>query len=56
MRGAIPPLPQYVFMAWWLVKHRDSILISFHVHLGRTRKDPDQNYVRPTAPEFIDII
>jgi hypothetical protein len=23
MRGAIPPLPQYVFMAWCLVKHRD---------------------------------
>jgi hypothetical protein len=24
MRGAIPPLPQYVFMAWYLVKHRDN--------------------------------
>jgi hypothetical protein len=23
MHGAIPPLPQYVFMAWCLVKHRD---------------------------------
>jgi hypothetical protein len=23
MRGAIPPLPHYVFMAWCLVKHRD---------------------------------
>jgi hypothetical protein len=23
MRGAIPPLPQYAFMAWCLVKHRD---------------------------------
>jgi hypothetical protein len=22
MRGAIPSLPQYVFMAWCLVKHR----------------------------------
>jgi hypothetical protein len=22
MRGAIPPLPQYVFIAWCLVKHR----------------------------------
>jgi membrane protein YdbS with pleckstrin-like domain len=22
MRGAIPPLPQYVFMAWCLVRHR----------------------------------
>jgi hypothetical protein len=24
MRGAIPPLFQYAFMAWCLVKHRDS--------------------------------
>jgi hypothetical protein len=23
MRGAVPPLLQYVFMAWSLVKHRD---------------------------------
>jgi hypothetical protein len=23
MRGAVPPLPQYVLMAWCLVKHRD---------------------------------
>jgi hypothetical protein len=24
MCGAISPLPQYVFMAWCLVKHRDN--------------------------------
>jgi hypothetical protein len=24
MSGAIPPLRQYVFMAWCLVKHRDN--------------------------------
>jgi hypothetical protein len=24
MRGAIPPLPQYAFMVWCLVKHRDN--------------------------------
>jgi hypothetical protein len=24
MRGAIPPLHQYVFMAWCLAKHRDN--------------------------------
>jgi hypothetical protein len=24
MRGAIPPLPKYAFVAWCLVKHRDS--------------------------------
>jgi hypothetical protein len=23
MRGTIPPLSQHVFMAWYLVKHRD---------------------------------
>jgi hypothetical protein len=25
MRGAIPPLPQYVFMAWFLVKHTNNL-------------------------------
>jgi hypothetical protein len=27
MRGAIPPLPQYVFMVWCLVKHRDNFTL-----------------------------
>jgi hypothetical protein len=31
MRGAILPLPQYVFMAWCLVKHRD--IFAFYVYL-----------------------
>jgi hypothetical protein len=26
MRGAIPSLPQYVFIAWCLVKHRELIV------------------------------
>jgi hypothetical protein len=29
MRGAIPPLPQYVFMAWCLVNHRDDFTFIF---------------------------
>jgi hypothetical protein len=29
MNGAIPPLLQYVFMAWCLVKHRDSFTFTF---------------------------
>jgi len=29
MRGPIPPLPQYTFMAWCLVKRRDDFTISF---------------------------
>jgi len=27
MRGAIPPLNQYVFMAWCLVKQRDNFTL-----------------------------
>jgi hypothetical protein len=30
MRGAIPPLPQYFFMAWCLVKHRDNFTFTFY--------------------------
>jgi len=29
MHGAIPPLPQYIFMAWRLVKHRDNFTFTF---------------------------
>jgi hypothetical protein len=29
MRGAILPLPQYAFMAWCLVKHRDNFTFTF---------------------------
>jgi hypothetical protein len=30
MRGAIPLLPQYIFMAWCLVKHRDNFTFTFY--------------------------
>jgi hypothetical protein len=29
MKGAIPPLLQYAFMAWYLVKHRDNFTFTF---------------------------
>jgi hypothetical protein len=29
MRGAIHPLPQYLFMAWYLVKHRRNFTFTF---------------------------
>jgi hypothetical protein len=32
MSGAIPPLLQYVFMAWCLVKHRDNFTFTFTVN------------------------
>jgi hypothetical protein len=31
MREAIPPLPQYVFVAWFLVKHRDNFTFTFYL-------------------------
>jgi hypothetical protein len=35
MLGAIPLLPQYVFMAYCLVKHRDYITFTFYIHKGK---------------------
>jgi hypothetical protein len=29
MGGAIPPLPQYFFMVWYLVEHRDNFTFTF---------------------------
>jgi hypothetical protein len=37
MCGAIPPLLQYVFMAWCLVKHRDNFTFTFY-HIFRVTK------------------
>jgi hypothetical protein len=31
MRGNIPPFPQYVFLAWCLVEHRDKFTFTFKV-------------------------
>jgi len=33
MLGAIPPLIQYVFMAWYLVKNRDNFTLTLYVCL-----------------------
>jgi hypothetical protein len=30
MRGVIPLLPQYAFMAWCLIKHKDYITLNVH--------------------------
>jgi hypothetical protein len=35
VRGAIPSLPQYVFMAWRLVKHRDKFTYAFVFTLNK---------------------
>jgi hypothetical protein len=37
MRGAICPLRQYVFMAWYLVKHRDNFTFTYlkQYHISR---------------------
>jgi hypothetical protein len=29
MRGAVSPVPQYAFMAWCLVRHRDNFTFTF---------------------------
>jgi hypothetical protein len=39
MCGAIPPLSQYVFMAWYLVKHRDEftfVLLQFGAGIAQS--------------------
>jgi hypothetical protein len=33
MSGAIPPLPQYAFMSWCLVKYRDNFTFYLYLYL-----------------------
>jgi len=35
MHGTIPPLPQYVFMAWYLVSHRDNSTFTFQSNIKK---------------------
>jgi len=32
MHGATPPFPEYVFMAWCLVKYRDDCTLTLPIH------------------------
>jgi hypothetical protein len=38
MRGAIPPFPQYVFIAWCLVKHRDNFTFTLLIFNSKIKK------------------
>jgi hypothetical protein len=38
MSGGIPPLPQYAFMTWCLVKHRDNFTFTFNIPTASTRQ------------------
>jgi hypothetical protein len=31
MRGAMPPLTQYVFMAWYLLKHKGNFTLNIYI-------------------------
>jgi hypothetical protein len=49
MSGAIPPLLQYVFMAWCLVKHRDNTNINVenrNTHNGQNRWKKKLNRIK----------
>jgi hypothetical protein len=54
MRGAIPPLSQYVFMAWWLVKHRDNF--TFTLPLGVNGRTTLIYILEETLNEDVDSI
>jgi hypothetical protein len=42
MRGAIPPLPQHVFMASYIVKHKDSFTFVLYLYVSEFR--PEKTY------------
>jgi hypothetical protein len=52
MRGAMPPLRQYVFMAWCLVKHRDNFTFIVQKYIA----DSDCRPIHGRYFEFTSII
>jgi hypothetical protein len=55
MRGAVLPLPQCVFMAWCLVKHRDNFTLIFSCGADVTENSRVQLAIRPDeAPTYLE--
>jgi len=46
MRIAIPLLLQYVFLAWFLVKHRDNFAF-YRTYTPQVEKSPVNNFTLP---------
>jgi hypothetical protein len=47
MRGATPPLPQYVFTAWYLVKYRDNFTFGAADDSGRVKTGSSYSHSTP---------
>jgi len=43
LRGAIPPPPQYVFIAWYLVKHRDNFTLPYWSDIPHSSDTGERN-------------
>jgi hypothetical protein len=50
MRGAIPPLPQYVFMSWCLVKYRDNFTFTLYKLTNFVKDSPCRSAGQDTTP------
>jgi hypothetical protein len=49
MCGAVPPLSQYGFMAWCLVKHRDNISLPLMLYYSNYKVKMENNFCRYTV-------
>jgi hypothetical protein len=59
MRGAIPPLPLYIFMAWYLVNYRDSFIFTSKrekVTGGWKRRHNEKLHDLYASPNIIRVI
>jgi hypothetical protein len=56
MRGAIPPLPQYVFMAWCLVKHRNNFAFYTVKGLEKVMAELLSLHLVSTDVETVDFV
>jgi len=54
MRGAIPPSTQYIFKAWYLIKHRDNFTVAGRAQFTSVRKYHGVKTYRGKAPRIPD--
>jgi hypothetical protein len=56
MRGAVHPLPQYAFIAWCLVKHRENFTFTFLPGVQKKVDHVRDNRKRGRIDSFQDAI
>jgi hypothetical protein len=49
------PIPPYVFMSWWLIKHRDKLIIFLPIRIYRRQHQPHTPRVILVVSKLVEV-